>query len=498
MRNSHAPTLHIDKVTKTYGATRALRKITLEVTPGEIFGIAGPNGAGKSTLIRILGGEEDADSGTITLGGKPMTKRRRHVAVVHQEPQLYPTLSVEENLQIARERHGLRKPRRRMREREILDSLGIGQYSSWKIVDCTLAVRQLVEIARALSRDASVFLFDEPNSALTASESEVLFSRMQALSEAGNLVLFVSHRLGELVDVAKRVAIIREGTCTKLLEGDELNVHTLARQLMATGSGGPTQSRARGEPSASDSAREVLSVTGWGHRRGAFRDIDLAVGEGEILAVIGVEGSGGRELVRSLAGLEAAAPSAGGGPETRAAFLPGDRAASLFPHLSVGGNLVARLGRPRIASSLGFLQKKRAREVASRLTRRYSVRLRSPSQSILELSGGNQQKVACAAAFAADPKILAIEEPTRGVDVSSKADIYSSLREFVQKGGAVVAFCTEASEVFDLADRVAVMHAGAITGLIETSNYAHPEDLAEALGSLMTASAAPLAQAASR
>jgi ABC-type sugar transport system ATPase subunit len=344
-------------------------------------------------------------------------------------------------------------------------------------------IRQLTEIGRALIHDARIVLFDEPNSALTEEESERLFAYMHALKNAGHIVILVTHRIRELVVHADRVAIMREGRCTATLSGDALTQEAVARQLVV----GERQREARGRLPATraGTAREMVRVSGWTHARGAFKDVGLTVHGGEIVALVGVEGSGARELLRSVAGLEPARgditiAGLAGRRAGRAlvAYLAADRRRSLFPHLSVGENLVSRLGAPDIASPRGVLRKRSLVRLAAELIGRYGIRARSSAEPITALSGGNQQKVALAASIARRPQALALEEPTRGVDVNTKADIYQLLRAFTQQGKAVLAFCTEVSEVFDMADRAIVVDDGRLSRSLDVRSYAKVEALA--------------------
>jgi ABC-type sugar transport system ATPase subunit len=477
--------LELRGITKRYGETRALDGLDLTATSGEILGVAGPNGAGKSTMIRILAGEERVDAGQILIDGRAWStaEQRHQIAVVHQEPQLFPTLTVAENLLVGREGRQVARPKASAREAQVLSGLRIAPYANTPLDACSLVTRQLTEIGRALIHDARIFLFDEPNSALTEEESERLFAYMHALKNEGHIVILVTHRIRELVVQADRVAIMREGRCTATLSGDALTQEAVARQLVV----GEREREARGRlpDRRAGTAREMVRLSGWTHARGAFKGVGLTVHAGEIVALVGVEGSGARELLRSVAGLEPvrgditiaglAGRCAG---RALVAYLAADRGRSLFPHLSVGENLVSRLGAPDIASPRGVLRKRSLARLAAELFGRYRIRARSSAEPITALSGGNQQKVALAAAIARRPQVLALEEPTRGVDVNTKADIYQLLRAFTQQGKAVLAFCTEVSEVFDMADRAIVVDDGRLSRSLDVTSYATVEALA--------------------
>jgi ABC-type sugar transport system ATPase subunit len=475
--------LEIRGLRKNYGETRALNGLDLVVPRGEVFGIAGPNGAGKSTLMRLLAGEEVPTAGGIFLDGTPWSARAGRVAVVHQEPQLFPNLSVVENLLVGREHTRLGRPGPSKQELAILSELEILQHGAKRLRACSLAVQQRTEIARAIARDAQLFLFDEPNSALTEEESDHLFARMRALASEGRIVIFVSHRLRELVSVAHRVAVIRDGRCTALIEGESLTQDALARELVVeedAGNGARTRSM-----TATSESGPLLRVTDWVHPRRLFRVPEFGIRPGEIVAIIGVEGSGAREFVASLAGhqpalgsLVLAADGGRRGGRALAAFIPASRTSSLFPNFSVAENVVSRLGPGEIAYSSRYLRKRRIFQIAEAARRRFQIRCASVRQPIRSLSGGNQQKVAIAAAMLKRPVLLVAEEPTRGVDVSSKAEIYHLLRQFADDGKGVVMYCTEIPEVFEIADRAFVMDAGRVSHPLDISAYASVQELA--------------------
>ncbi len=478
-------TLALEGIQKRYGETVALAGLDLTIQSGELLGIAGPNGAGKSTLIRILASEEPADAGEIRLDGTPWSpsERFRRVAVVHQEPQLFPNLTVVENLLVARERYMLGRPKVGAAELDVLSELGIRDSADVELEACSLVVRQLTEIAKALVWEADVFLFDEPNSALTEEESSHLFEHMHALEAMGRFVILVSHRLRELVAHSSRVAIIREGRCAAVLEGKALAEEAIARQLVVESDAEKNQ--ATTGVAAPSHTGTSLRLGNWTHVARAFQSIDLEVQRGEIVALVGVEGSGARELLASVAGMEAATGAitvAGrnGADATNepTAFLPADRRSSLFGHLSVGENLVARLGAPDIATTFGYLLKRRISSLSSTMMPKFHVMARSTTQPILSLSGGNQQKVAIAAAIAKDPKVLVLEEPTRGVDIGSKAEIYRVLRDFAEAGNSVLMFSAEIPEAFEAADRAAIIDHGRLTGILDVHTYADVASLA--------------------
>lgn len=474
----------IRDLVKTYGDTVALAGLGLEARAGEILGIAGPNGAGKSTMVKIMAGEASQDSGTITLDGAEWSadSEPHRVAVVHQEPQLFPNLTVAENMLAGSEPSRFRRPSGREADESVLREVGLLSYADVLLEKLPLALQQRTEIARALAKNADVFLFDEPNSALTETESTEMFDRMHALAAQGKVIFLVSHRLGELATHCDRVVVIVDGRVRVELASPDIDETRIARELVVGHSGAAIMGR---KDRSSDSPI-LLELSGWGHRRHKFTGVDLALASGEILAIVGVEGSGGRELIRSTAGFE---PTRGtlrlGGRKQKAAqkqvaYVTGDRSQSLFDNLSVGENLFVR-DAGRLTGASGVLNRRRAARMAGEARRDFLVKAASLDTPIRSLSGGNQQKVAIASALAMSPELLALEEPTRGVDLGSKAEIYRLLREYAGTGAAVLLYCTEDSEVFDVADRVIVLARGRVVGMLQVDHFTEAEGLAEAI-----------------
>ena len=501
----------IEGLHKRYGDTVALGGLDITAQPGEILGIAGPNGSGKSTMVKTLAGEVIADRGRILLDGVELAAEdlAGHVTIVHQEPQVFLNLTVAENLLVGRERRRVLNRRIDATETELLADMGLSANVHTDLESLPLAAQQRTEIARALAQDARIFLFDEPNSALTEEESEDLFRRMHDLADSGRVVILVSHRLHELVVHADRVGMIIDGQCRVILSGDDLTEDRVARELVvgvARGVEGEADTQADVSARLQDEEGPVaLRLSGWTHRDGGFSDIDMSVGLGEIVAISGVEGSGARELVHSLAGfapatgslqvgMDSTSETNGDGRSAKAAtaqvgFVGANRAENLFFNLSVGENLLSRLSVD-VSDRLGLLHPRTMRDAAEHLADQFRVKAGSVADPIGSLSGGNQQKVVIGAATATRPKILVLEEPTRGVDVGSKSEIYRLLREYADPesqlglpdmeghGEAVVLYCTEDAEIFEVADRVYVIAQGRISGELNLSDYDDVESFA--------------------
>ena len=483
--------LQVMQARKRYGDTVALDGLSLSARSGEITGIAGPNGAGKSTLVKALAGEISLDGGDITFGPISSTRendtREARTAVVHQETSLFPNLTVAENLALSRPGHGLGVPKSTTSDRATLTALGLSQHANRKVIDCSLVVRQLTEIARAFVLDnADVLLLDEPNSALTVEESALLFERVVEIKRANRIVLLVSHRLEDLVKYCDRVLIVRDGRVTGELSGQRLSESAVARELVVDSEHSHQNPHAEGARSKTLNMSR-LEVRDWQHRGSKFRDASFDCRAGEVTAIVGNEGSGARELLRSLAGFEPATGDcrllnpAGSSANFFSQYMPAERQVSLFTNLDCGKNVVMRLGPPDIATRWGWLRARRTKAIAQQLLGRFVVRGGGASTNIRALSGGNQQKVAIAAAVAGQPSVLVLEEPTRGVDISSKAEIHRLLIDYAQQDRVVVTFCSELPEVFELADSVLVVSAGKVVASHRVSEYASVADLAHSL-----------------
>lgn len=498
--------LELSGLAKRFGTTTALNGLDLQARPGEIVGIAGPNGAGKSTIIHVLAGEISEDAGLVILDGQPVSfaDRPRFVSVVHQELQLFPTLTVLENLLIGTNGSRFFRPRPSPEVRAVAEEFGLLSVADRPLDSCSLVVQQLTEIARAILYRKRIVLLDEPNSALTSIESDRLFKEVMRLKDQERtVVLLVSHRLPDLDRYCDRVLVVREGKVVSELRGQQATTRAIAQAIVGgaaalniaragsapsapgdTGAGPP-----EGQPStvglphvapvlAPDGSRvgasaalagatPVVDVRGWTDARAdSFADIDLLVKEGEALFITGQEDGGGREILRSIAGLRAAHGSAvtlPGISRGAACYLPGSRSSSLFPNLSVRANLCVRLSTGELGTRMGVLRTGAMTRRATSLVRHLEIRTPGLGSPVGSLSGGTQQKVAIGSALAAQPKLLILEDPTRGVDIKTREQIVVSLRAFLSAGNAILGFSPELDEVFELADIVRVAVRGRLS-----------------------------------
>jgi len=467
------------EVAKRYGAIQALAAVSLELRAGEVHCVAGENGAGKSTLIKILTGAISRDSGSYEVDGRavgdltPAGARDAGVGVVYQELSLLPDLSVGENLLMGRlpARRWITRPAElRRRAKAMLEPVGLGTLSpDTPVRETSLAVRQLVEIAKVLGEEPRVIIFDEPTTALSADETGSLLAQIRRLRNDGHAIMYVSHHLEEMFEIGDRITVLRDGrlvTSAPIAEFDHDSLITsmVGRKIESLY---PHTRRTIGEPR--------LRVRGL-HPMGVGTPIDLDVRAGEIVGVAGLLGSGRTELLRALFGAD---PVAGG-----EVWVDGDRLPAGNPRRAVQAGL-GLLTEDR--KQLGLLLELSIRENASianmaEISRMWLIdrgrergmvegllgglRLRSASweQPVSALSGGNQQKVLLARWLATRAKVMLFDEPTKGVDIGAKAEIYQVIGDLAAQGLAVLVVSSYLPEVLGIADRVVVMRAGTVVG----------------------------------
>jgi rhamnose transport system ATP-binding protein len=466
-------------VEKAFGGVRALRGVDLALAPGEVHSLVGENGAGKSTLVRILGGVHQPDRGTVAIGGEdvqlhsPRDARARGVAVIHQEPALFPDLDVAENVFMGRQpldrSRGIDWKRMYREVAELLHTLGVSLDPRAPVQGLSVADQQLVEIAKALSTDARVVVMDEPTAALSSRETDELFRIIGDLRARDVAVLFISHRLEEVFALSDTVTVLRDGAHVITASAAELDTTSLIRHMVGRELGDlfPKEAAEIGEP-----ALEVRGLT----REGVFRDVSFSVRHGEIVGLAGLVGAGRSEVARALfavdprdAGtiLRDGEPVAIGSPreamKAGLAFVPEDRQhQGLVLEMAIADN--ATLPFLRRLTRFGLVQRRREREVARTFTERLQVRAAGLAQPVGSLSGGNQQKVVLAKWLATDPKVLILDEPTRGIDIGTKAEVHRIVSGLAAQGMAILLISSELPEVLAMADRVLVMHEGRVTG----------------------------------
>ncbi|RSD07427.1 sugar ABC transporter ATP-binding protein [Amycolatopsis eburnea] len=492
-----APLLEVRGVTKSFGAVAAVAGVSFGLHAGEAHALVGENGAGKSTIVKMLAGVHKPDDGTLLLDGSPVgfgspaDAKAAGIAVIYQEPTLFPDLSVAENIVMGRHpRTSLGRIDRaaiRAEAERLFARLGVRIDPARPARGLSIADQQIVEIAKALSADARVLVMDEPTAALTQIEVERLFSVARTLRQEGAAIMFISHRFEEITELCQRVTIMRDGkhVSTDLLDDvtvDEMVKRMVGRDLDALF---PKQDV---EPGA-----VVLEVEGLA-REGVFRDISFSVRAGEIVAFAGLVGSGRSEVVQAVFGVDerdAGVVKVGGKKlkphSSRAAMgagmalVPEDRRQQgLIMDLSIERNVT--LPRSRALSKLGFLTGASERREARHWTERLRTKYRRLGDPVGTLSGGNQQKVVLAKWLAMAPKVLIVDEPTRGIDVGTKAEVHRLMSALAAEGVAIVMVSSELPEVLGMADRVLVMREGRIVAELPRADATEDAVMFAAMG----------------
>ena len=482
------PVLEMQNISKTFGNTRALTNVSLTVYPGEVHALMGENGAGKSTLMKVLSGAYLADpggsilvSGRPAVTGDPIKARANGIAVIYQELSLAPNLTVAQNMFLGAEpsragfvdRGDIRK-----RAEPILKRLGIGFSPNQLVATLSLGERQMVEIARALTTDARIIVMDEPTTSLTSRETEKLFEVIAGLKAHGIAVIYISHRMEEIYALADRVSVLRDSAYVGTLERSELSADRLVSMMV----GRDLSSFYKKEHRAATQDRKVvLAVKNVGDGR-RVHDCSFDAFAGEVLAIAGLVGSGRTELARLIFGADrktAGAVFLDGrelslhGPrdalDTGIAYLTEDRKGlGLFLDMSINENInVGVISQDARAG--GLLDFGKAKKRADHAVSSLSIRTKSTSINVGALSGGNQQKVLLARLLETKPRVVILDEPTRGVDVGAKSEIYRIIDELAQSGIAIVVISSDLPEVIGIADRVLVMREGRIAGEIAGS-----------------------------
>ena len=475
------PVLAVTGIVKTYGATHALRGVDVMFYAGQVHAIVGENGAGKSTLTRIITGATIAGAGQILMDGKPVNMRapldgqRMGIRMVHQHHTLTLNLGVTENILLGR------LPRARpgwidwgaahLRAAAILDELGYASIGVRRLAhSLTAAQRQIVEVAKAVSVEPRVLIMDEPTAALAHEDIERLFGFVRRLRERGASIIYISHRLDEIFRIADRVTVLRDGAVTGSLETAATDKASLVRMMV----GRPLEDLYP-PPRAWRSAKVALSVRGLA-RDGAFEDVCFDVGEGEIVGMYGLIGSGRTEIARCLYGADRATagevnwsgtPHVARSPREALsagiALLTEDRLGDgLVRGMSICDN--ATLASLPAVSRCGVLNRTRQRQRAEHQVRALDIRPTDIGRDVATLSGGNQQKVVLAKCLLTKARLLILDEPTHGVDIGAKRDIYQVIANLVDEGMSVILISSDLPEVIGMSDRVLVMREGRLVG----------------------------------
>ena len=478
------PLLELRGVTKRFSGVVALSGVTLEVYPGEIVALIGENGAGKSTLLKTLGGVHQPDEGTIFIDGAQVTIRsvndaiRHGIGFIHQELNVLDNVDVAGNIYLGRE-PVLGGPLRLIDRRKIhaeatayMERLGINVPVTARVGDLPIAYQQMVEIAKALSMNTRILLMDEPTSSLTLSETERLLKIAKELRAEGVSIIYISHRLSEVKEIADRVVALRDGKNAGELKREEIGHDRMVKLMVG-------RDLLYRQPATCAGGETCIEVRNLRTQRYPDQPVSFSLRRGEIVGFAGLVGAGRSEVAQAIFGVDRTAggqivmngrPLPGGSPQVAIRegiyLVPEDRRRTgLVGPMSIRENItLPALDRYANAGLLCF---QREAEASQRLAREMQVKCSSVEQRVGTLSGGNQQKVVLAKWLALEPKLLIFDEPTRGIDVGAKAEIYELMRRLAEKGVAVMMISSDMEEVLGESQRVIVMHEGAIAGHLD-------------------------------
>jgi ribose transport system ATP-binding protein len=490
--------LKMQQISKRFPGVIALNAVDFEVFPGEVVALAGENGAGKSTLMKVLGGVYQPEEGTILIAGKETAIHSvsdagaSGIGFVHQELNVLDNLTVAENVFLGREprQFGFLVDRRKLNaDTEIyLKRLGLNISPKTPLSELSIAQQQMVEIAKALSLNARILIMDEPTSSLTLTETETLLEVVKDLRAQGFSIIYISHRLGEIKEIADRVVVLRDGKNAGNLAREEINHDNIVKLMV-----GRDIDRFHKPPSDKVSVA-FAEIQDLRTRRFPNRPISFTVHKGEILGFAGLVGAGRSEAAQAIFGVDA--PVAGtislDGVATKVSspraaiesgiyLIPEDRRNSgLILDVPIRENITL----PALArySSAGLIKFEAENKTAKEMCEKLNVKAPSVETRAANLSGGNQQKVVLAKWLSLNPRLLIFDEPTRGIDVGAKAEIYQLMRSLAENGVAIIMISSDMEEVLGESDRIAVMHEGTITGILERAEASEEAIMKLAVG----------------
>lgn len=493
--------LELNHISKSFTGVEVLHDVSFELRPGEVHALLGENGAGKSTLVKIMTGVHQPDKGEIFLNGEPVhfgdarDSRQAGIAAIYQELTLFPDLDVAENIFVGRQpiRLGGQVDWRKLYAEagKLLESLGVKLDLKQKARNLSIAQQQMVEIARAFSIQARILIMDEPTSSLTLSEVADLFRLVRRLRAEGTAIIFISHRLEELFEIGDRVTVLRDGSYvgTRLMK--DITRDDLIRMMVGRTI---TNLFPKQDVTAGDVVLNVENLT----RAGSFQDVSFELRRGEILGLAGLVGAGRTNVARALFGVEAATAgwiqvdghevvitSPQQAIELGLAYVPEDRQLhGLIPAMDITSNI--SLPMLKQYAPIGWLQDKLELKSSYEAACQMEVRANNIWQLARELSGGNQQKVVLAKWLSTKPRILILDEPTRGIDVGTKAAVHELMSKLAAEGMAILMISSELPEILGMSDRIIVMREGHVTGRFSRAEATQEKIISAATQNVMT------------
>ncbi len=490
--------LRATDISKSYDGVDALKSATFELRAGEVHGLVGENGAGKTTLIKIISGAVVPDSGRLELDGASVTDnspghaKSLGITAIYQEPALFPELTVAENIALGLESEGLWRridwKSRRRRAAELLNEVGARINVDAEAGELTMPEQQLVEIARAIGAKSRVLIMDEPTASLSKEDTENLYRVIRKLREQGVGVVYITHRLEELSVIADRVTVLRDGQVIGTHNMAEIDRQELIRLMVGRELSAVFPRR------KSERGAVALELSSVGNRASGLQNIDLSVHRGEIVGLAGLVGAGRTELARIVFGLDHAESGevrVHGKPvrihnpadaiKNGIAYLPEDRRRQgVILDMPVSANItLASLKNLKRFSGFDF---QREKQIAGEYVQRFAIKTPSIFDHVSTLSGGNQQKVAVSRWLATKPSVLILDEPTQGIDVGAKAEIHALMNDLASEGMAILMISSDLPEVLGMSDRIAVMHAGKLAGIVDAADATQQQIMALALG----------------
>ena len=485
--------LELQNISKSFPGVKALQKIDISIEEGEVHALCGENGAGKSTLMNILVGNYQPDGGTIKLNGtitdiaNPRDANHKGIAIVYQHLSLAENLSIAENIYANQQPTnwlGLISYKKLYEQTEaLLAELHISLKPQVKVSELSAAEKQMIEIAKALSKNPGILILDEPTASLSDKETTILFGIIKKLRQQNVSIIYISHRLGEIFELADRITVLRDGLMQGTFEKGDLTRKILINKMV----GRDLQVTNHANDATADILLEVRNLSGK-----KFRDISFALHAGEIVGLAGLVGAGRTEVARSIFGIDDYAgeilikgkrfkiehPS--DALENRIGYVPEERKNSgLFMEMGVAANIISA-SLPRATS--GRLYKSSiAANIAKTFIDRLNIRTPSPEEKVVNLSGGNQQKVVVAKWLLTEPDILIVDEPTHGIDIGAKNEVYEILNTLAATGKGILMISSELPELLSVCDRIIVMKAGMITGDVSSDEATEEKVLALAM-----------------